>query len=66
VARKVAEQAARFDPFTTRVAKELSKPLPKAELAREKDLFIELLASPVVEQALRKFTESNDLRPYLP
>ncbi len=66
VARKVAEQAARFDPFTTRVAKELAKPLPKAELAREKDLFIELLASPVVEAALRKFVESNDVRPYLP
>jgi enoyl-CoA hydratase/carnithine racemase len=66
VARKVAEQAARFDPFTTRVAKELTKPLPKAELAREKDLFIELLASPVVEAALRKFTESTDVRPYLP
>ncbi len=66
VARKVAEQAARFDPETTARAKAFSKPLPRAELAREKDLFLEMIASPVVAAALRKFVESDDVRPYLP
>lgn len=66
VARKVAEQACRFDPETTALAKRFSKPLPREELAREKDLFIEMMGSPVVEAALRKFVESDDVRPYLP
>ncbi|MDH5491003.1 MAG: enoyl-CoA hydratase/isomerase family protein [Myxococcales bacterium] len=66
VARLVAEQAARFDPRTTAAAKRFAKPLPREALEREKDLFIELMASPVVEAALRKFVESDDLRPYLP
>lgn len=66
VALKVAEQAARFDPATTARAKAFTKPLPRAELAREKDLFVEMIASPVVLAALRKFVESDDVRPYLP
>ena len=66
VARLVAEQAARFDPETTRAAKRFLKPIPRAELEREKDLFIELLASPTVERALDKFVHSSDVRPYLP
>ncbi|HJL02040.1 MAG TPA: enoyl-CoA hydratase/isomerase family protein [Polyangiaceae bacterium LLY-WYZ-15_(1-7)] len=66
VARKVAEQASRFDPETTALAKRFSKPLPREELAREKDLFVEMIGSPVVEAALRKFVESDDVRPYLP
>ena len=66
VARKVAEQAARFDPETTRRAKRFAKPLPVERLRREKDLFIEMMASPVVVKALRKFVESTDVRPYLP
>lgn len=66
VARKVAEQAARFDPRTTAQAKAFTKPFPAAELEREKDLFIEMLGSPVVQEALRTFVESDDLRPYLP
>jgi len=66
VAEKLAEQAARFDGPTTAAAKRFTKPLPKEELARERDLFIELLGSDVVEAALRKFVESDDVRPYLP
>lgn len=66
VARLVAEQAARFDPTTTRLAKAFTKPLPREELDREKDLFVAMVASPVVEEALRKFVESTDVRPYLP
>ena len=66
VARKVAEQAARFDPETTARAKRFAKPLPVARLRREKDLFIEMMGSPVVVESLRKFVESTDVRPYLP
>ncbi len=66
VARKVAEQASRFDPETTALAKRFTKPLPREALDREKDLFIEMMGSPLVEQALKKFVESNDVRPYLP
>jgi len=66
VARKMAEQAARFDPETTRRAKRFAKPLPVDRLRREKDLFIEMMGSPVVARALQKFVESTDVRPYLP
>lgn len=66
VARKMAEQAARFDPETTRRAKRFAKPLPVERLRREKDLFIEMMGSPVVVRALQKFVESTDVRPYLP
>ena len=66
VARQVAVQASRFDARTTARAKAFSKPLPKEELEREKDLFIEMMGSPVVEAALRRFVESTDVRPYLP
>ena len=66
VARHVAAQAGRFDPEATRVAKRFIKPFPEHELAAEKALFCELVTSPVVEQALRRFTSSQDARPYLP
>lgn len=66
VARLVAAQAARFDAATTTAAKAFVKPLPRAELEREKDLFIELLGSETVERALDKFVHSDDARPYLP
>jgi len=66
VARKMAEQAARFDPETTKRAKRFAKPLPVERLQREKDLFIEMMSSPVVAKALQKFVESTDVRPYLP
>ncbi len=65
-ARGVATQATRFDADTTRLAKRFAKPLPRAELEREKDLFVEMLARPVVLDALTKFVESDDVRPYLP
>jgi enoyl-CoA hydratase/carnithine racemase len=66
VARAVAAQAARFDPAVTRAAKAFAKPLPAEWLAREKDTFCALLASPVVEAALRRFVTRTDARPYLP
>lgn len=66
VALKVAEQAARFDRDTSALAKPFLKPLPRRDLDREKELFTYLFASPVVEAALKKFVESDDVRPYLP
>jgi len=66
VARKVAEQVARFDRDTAHVAKAFLKPISRRDLDREKELFTALFASPVVETALHKFVNSDDLRPYLP
>ncbi len=66
VARRLAEQAARFDPAAARAAKAFAKPLPAEALAREKDLFCRMIASPTVEAALDRFVNSNDVRPYLP
>lgn len=66
VARKVAEQAARFDRETSAAAKAFAKPVPREWLAREKDTFCRLITSPVVSAALQKFVTSTDARPYLP
>ena len=66
VARAAAQQAARFDASTTAAAKAFAKPIPRKQLEREKDLFVDLLASPVVRKSLEKFVESSDVRPYLP
>lgn len=68
-AKRVATQAAKFDPATTAAAKRFAKPIPRAELEHEKDLFIDLLGSPVVEAALQKFvaaSDSDDAHAYLP
>lgn len=65
VARKVAAQAAKYDPTTVAAAKAFAKPLPGAELAREKDVFTQLVTRPAVYEALTAFVESEDLRPYL-
>jgi len=66
VARKVAEQAARFDSDTAAAAKAFAKPVPHEWLEREKDTFCRLFTSPVVTAALQKFVTSTDARPYLP
>ena len=66
VARKVAEQAGRFDPNTVNTAKAFLKPIPFKALAREKETFCRLLTSPAVEKALETFVNSEDTRPYLP
>lgn len=65
VARLVAEQATNFDAATIRRAKAFTKPLPREELEREKDLFVEMVGSPTVERALARFVTSDDVRPYL-
>jgi enoyl-CoA hydratase len=66
VARAAAEQAARFAPEVVARAKPFVKPVPEAELAAEKRLFLELFAQPRVQEALRGFVTSQDVMPYLP
>ena len=66
VARLTAEQAAKFDRETARAAKRFAKPIPYAELRQEIELFCELFARPLVEEALRKFVEDSGALPYLP
>lgn len=65
-ARKMAEQANKFDPETRRACKAFMKPLPREQLDEEKDLFVRLAMRPVLRAALEKFVESDDPRPYLP
>ncbi len=65
-ARSTAAQIGKFDRMTSATAKEFIKPFPKEELAREIDIFCDLIQRPVVEQALRKFVESTEALPYLP
>ena len=62
----MAEQATRFDTDITKAAKAFVKPLPLEELEREKEIFLERLASDVVFDALDTFVNSEDIRPYLP
>lgn len=66
VARALAGQSGKFDPAARRAAKAFIKQLPREELAREKELFVELALRPTLLAALTKFVESTDLRPYLP
>ncbi|MGB1016867.1 MAG: hypothetical protein ACPG4T_22190, partial [Nannocystaceae bacterium] len=65
-AKALAAQSGKFDPKARITAKQFIKPLPREELAREKELFIELALRPTLKAALQKFVESNDPRPYLP
>jgi enoyl-CoA hydratase len=65
-ARGVASQVVKFDPTATITAKKFIKPIPREELRREIDLFCELFNRPLVEAALKKFVESQNVQPYLP
>jgi enoyl-CoA hydratase/carnithine racemase len=65
-ARRVAEQASRFDGPTTAAAKAFAKPLPRARLEQEKQLFCRMVTEPAVFDALERFVTSDDVRPYLP
>ncbi|MSO20472.1 MAG: enoyl-CoA hydratase/isomerase family protein [Acidobacteria bacterium] len=66
VARATAAQVSKFDRLTSAHAKKFIKPIPRAELKMEIDIFCELFRRPVVQDALRKFVESTDALPYLP
>ena len=65
-ARATAAQAAKFDPEAALTAKQFIKALPVEELEAEKELFLRLATRPMLRQALQRFVESEDLRPYLP
>lgn len=64
-AKALAAQSGKFDPKARITAKQFIKPLPREELAREKELFVELALRPTLKAALKKFVESDDPRPYL-
>jgi enoyl-CoA hydratase/carnithine racemase len=66
VARRAAQQATLFDRDAAMTCKEFTKPVPYDELEKEKAHLKRLVARPVVEAALKKFVESDDIRPYLP
>lgn len=66
VARRVAEQARRFDRRAAVACKSFVKRVPREELAREKDIFCELFASSAVEEALARFDADRGPLPYLP
>jgi enoyl-CoA hydratase len=66
VALRLAEQASRFDRRASAACKEFVKPIPHAELAREKEVFCALFDSPVVERALARFDADRSAMPYLP
>lgn len=65
VARAMAVQATKYDRDAATTAKAFIKRLPRAELDEEKEHFVRLFQNPVVVEALRRFVESKDLRPYL-
>jgi enoyl-CoA hydratase/carnithine racemase len=65
-ARATAAQCTKFDPDARRTCKRFLKPLPREQLAEEKEHFIRLAKRPVLQAALKKFVESDDVRPYLP
>lgn len=64
-ARRLGAQATRYDRDAAVTAKAFIKTLPQAELEEEKEHFVRLFQNPHVREALRRFVESEDLRPYL-
>jgi len=64
-ARRVAAQAARYDDAARIAAKRFLKPLPAAELAREKALFCDLVTRPETLAALQRFVDDDSAQPYL-
>lgn len=65
-ARATATQCTKFDPDARRTCKDFMKGLPAEQLALEKEHFVRLAQRPVLQAALKKFVESDDVRPYLP
>ncbi|MCA9520340.1 MAG: enoyl-CoA hydratase/isomerase family protein, partial [Myxococcales bacterium] len=65
VARRMAAQAAHYDRDATATCKRFFKKLPLESLDEEKDHFVRLVQNDAVLQALQRFVESTDVRPYL-
>src|SRR5271170_2089683 len=66
VARSMALQVTKFEAETRAVAKEFVKPIPRAELNKEIEVFCKLFNRPVVMESLRRFVESDDPMKHLP
>ncbi len=66
VARSMAQQVTKFDAETRAAAKRFVKPIPRAELKKEIELFCKLFNRPVVLESLRRFVESNEPMKHLP
>ena len=65
-ARAVANQVEKFDAEARNSAKKFMKVLPVEALEMEKEIYLRLFQQETVVQALKKFVESDDVRPYLP
>jgi enoyl-CoA hydratase/carnithine racemase len=66
IAQATAAQIVKFDAVARAAAKKFIKPVPRAELRREVDLFCKLFTRPAVMAALKKFVEDFGPMPYLP
>lgn len=66
VTRGMARQVTKFDPETRAAAKKFIKPIPRAELKKEIELFCRLFNRPVVMESLRRFVETDDPMKHLP
>ena len=66
VARSMAQQVTKFDAETRTAAKKFIKPVPRAELSKEIELFCKLFNRPVVIESLRRFVETDDPMKHLP
>ena len=66
VVRGMAQQVTKFDAQSRAAAKKFIKPVPRAELRKEIELFCKLFNRPVVMESLRRFVESDDPMKHLP
>jgi enoyl-CoA hydratase len=66
VARSMAQQVTKFEAETLVAAKKFIKPIPRAELNKEIELFCKLFKRPVVMESLRRFVETDDPMKHLP
>jgi enoyl-CoA hydratase/carnithine racemase len=66
VTRSMALQVTKFDADTRAAAKKFVKPIPRAELNKEIEIFCKLFNRPVVMESLRRFVESDDPMKHLP
>jgi len=66
VARSMAQQVTKFDADTRSAAKKFIKPIPRAELNKELELFCKLFNRPAVMESLKRFVETDDPMKHLP
>jgi enoyl-CoA hydratase/carnithine racemase len=66
VARSMAQQVTKFDADTRAAAKKFIKPIPRAQLNKEIELFCRLFNRPVVMESLKRFVETDDPMKHLP